>query len=66
MEVREEGEQEIKNVCEKIMKENFPNVVKAIGTQVQEAQRLPKKMNPKRPIQGTYIITKMTKFEDKK
>ena len=35
----EEEEQEIKNLFEKIMKENFPNLVKKIEIQIQEAQR---------------------------
>ena len=34
----EEKEQEIGNLFEKSMKENFPNLVKEIGIQVQEAQ----------------------------
>ena len=34
----EEKEQEIGNVFEKVMKENFPNLVKEIDMQVQEAQ----------------------------
>ena len=34
----EEKEQEIRNLFEKIMKENFPNLVKAINVQVQEVQ----------------------------
>ena len=34
----EEKEQEIGNPSEKIMKENFPNLVKEIDMQVQEAQ----------------------------
>ena len=38
----EEKEQEIGNLLEKIMKENFPNLVKEINMQIQEAQ------NPKR------------------
>ena len=37
--VTEEGEgQEIENLFEKIMKENFPNLAKEIDLQVQEAQ----------------------------
>ena len=36
----EEEEQEIENLFEKIMKENFPNLVKEIDMQVQEAQSL--------------------------
>ena len=34
----EEKEQEIRNLLEKIMKENFPNWMKETGMQVQEAQ----------------------------
>ena len=34
----EENEQEIRNLFEKIMKENFPNLLKEIDMQVQEAQ----------------------------
>ena len=42
-----EKEQEIKNLCEKIMKENFPNLAKEIDFQeVQEAQS-PKEAGPK-------------------
>ena len=36
----EEGEQEIESLFEKTMKENFPNLVKKIDIQVQEAQRI--------------------------
>ena len=36
--VPEEEEQEIENSFEKIMKENFPNLVKEIDIQAQEAQ----------------------------
>ena len=44
----EEEEQEIENLFEKIMKENFPNLVKEIDFQaVQEAQR-PKQVGPKK------------------
>ena len=34
----EEKEQEIRNLFEKIMEENFPNLEKIIDTQVQETQ----------------------------
>ena len=44
----EEEEQEIENLFEKVMKENFPNLAKEIDMQVQEAQRLPKKLDPRR------------------
>ena len=36
----EEKEQEIENLFEKIMKENFPNLVKEIDIQAQEAESL--------------------------
>ena len=60
----EEKEQEIGNLFEKIMKENFPNLVKEIDMQVQEAQRVPNKMDAKRPT-PRHIIIKMPKVKDK-
>ena len=54
----EEEEQEIENLLEKIMRENFLNLVKEIDIQVQEAQRVPNKMDAKRPT-PRYIIIKM-------
>ena len=45
----EEQEQEIENLFEQIMKENCPNLAKKIYFQeVQEAQKVPKKLDPKR------------------
>ena len=49
----EEKEQEIGNLFEKIMKENFPNLVKEIDIQVQEAQRVPNKWMQRGPLQET-------------
>ena len=46
------------------MKVKFPNLEKDIDMQVQEAQRIPNKMNTKRPT-PRYIITNMPKFKDK-
>ena len=46
------------------MMENFPNLVKEIDVQVQEAQRAPNKMDPKRPT-PRHIIMKMPKVRDK-
>ena len=43
-EVREPA---IEYLCEKIMTENIPNLVKEIDMQLQEAQRVPNKKNPK-------------------
>ena len=59
-----EKEQEIGNLFEKIMKENSPNLVKEIDLQVQEAQRVPNKMDAKRPT-PRHIIIKMPKVKDK-
>ena len=46
------------------MKENLPNLVKEIDMQVQEAQRVPNKMDAKRPT-PRHIIIKMPKVKDK-
>ena len=46
------------------MKEYFPDLVKEIDMQVQEAQRVPNKMNAKRPM-PRHIIIKMLKINDK-
>ena len=40
----EEEEQVIENSFEQIMKENFPSLAKEIDMQVQDAQRVPKKL----------------------
>ena len=47
------------------MMENFPNLMKKIDIQVQEALRVPNKMDAKRPI-PRHIIIKMPKVEDRK
>ena len=60
----EEGEQKIENLFEQIMKENFPNLVKEIDMQVQEAQRIPKKLDPRRNT-PRYIIITLPKIKDK-
>ena len=54
----EEQQQETENLFEQIMKENFPNLAKETDCQeVQEAQRVPKKLDPKRNT-PTHIIIK--------
>ena len=60
-----EKEQEIGNLFEKIMKENFPNLVREIRMQVQEAQRVPNKMNAQRPT-PRHIIIKMPSLKIKR
>ena len=61
----EEKEQEIGNLFEKIMKADFPNLVKEIDMQVQEAQRVPYNMDTNRPT-PRHIITKMPKVKEKR
>ena len=60
----EEKEQEIGSLCEKVMKENFPNLLKEIDMQVQEAQRDPDRMDAKRPT-PRHMVIKMPKVKDK-
>ena len=53
----EEEEQKIENLFEQIM-ENFPDLAKEIEFQeVQEAQRVPKKLDPRRNTTRHIIIT---------
>ena len=61
---REEKEQEIENLVETIMKENLPTLAKEIDMQVQEAQRVPNKMDEKRTT-PSHIIIKMPKVKYK-
>ena len=62
----EKEEQEIENLFEKIVKENFPDLAwKKIDFQeVQEAQRVPKKWDPKRN-KPRHIIIRLPKIKDK-
>ena len=61
----EEQWQEIENLFEQIMKENFPNLAKEIDFQeVQEAQRVPKKLYPRKHT-PKHITIKLPKIKDK-
>ena len=54
----EEEEQEIENLFEQMMKEKLPNLAKEIDFQeVQGAQRVPKKLDPRRNTPRHIIIT---------
>ena len=54
----EEEEQKIENLFEQVMKENFPNLAKEIDFQeVQKAQRIPQKLNPRKHTQRHIINT---------
>ena len=61
----EEEEQEIENLFENIMKENFPNLAKEIDLrEIQEAQRVSKKLDPRKHTPRHIIIT-LAKIKDK-
>ena len=54
----EQEEQQIENLFEQIMKENFPSLAKEIDFQeVQEAQRVQKKLDPRKHTPRHIIIT---------
>ena len=54
----------MENLFEKVMLENFPNLMSKEATELQEAVRVPIKRNPKRPT-SRHVIIKMSKFQDK-
>ena len=55
----EENQQEIENLLQKIMKENFTNLAKET-----DFQEVPKKLDPRRNT-PRYIIIKLPKIKDK-
>ena len=60
----EEEEQEIENLFEQLMKETFPNLMKAIDfQQFQEAQRVPRKLDLRKHTPRHIIIT-LPKIKD--
>ena len=60
----EEEDQEIENLFEQIMKENFLNLAKEIDfREVQEAQRVPKKLDPRRNTPRHTMVT-LPKIKD--
>ena len=63
--VPEEEEQEIENLFEQIVKENFPNLSQEIDFQeVQEAQWVLKKLDPRKHTPRRIIIT-LLKIKDR-
>ena len=60
----EEKEKEPQKIFEEIIAENFPNIGKEIVNQVQEAQRIPGRINPRKNI-PRHIVIKPTKIQDK-
>ena len=61
----EEKRQEIKNLFEKITKENFPNLVKEIDIHIQEVQGVPKELDPKLTT-PRHIIIKCQRLKTKR
>ena len=60
----EEREKGPEKIFEGIIVENFPNMRKEIAIQVQEAQRVPGRINPRRNTLR-HIVIKLTKIKDK-
>ena len=60
----EERLQEIKNLHEKVMTENFLNLVKNINIEAQEVQKVLNKINQKKST-PRHVIIKMPKVKDK-
>ena len=50
----EEKKKGYEKIFEEIRVENFPSMEKEIVNQVQEAQRVPYRINPRRNFQNTY------------
>ena len=61
----EEKKKGYEKIFEEIIVENFPNMEKEIVNQVQEAQRVPYRINPRRNT-PRHILIKLTKTKHKK
>ena len=59
----EKEEQVIEKLFVQVMKENFPNLAKELDMQLQDAQRVPKKLDPRRNTPRHMI--KLSKVKDK-
>ena len=60
----EEKKEGTEKIFEEIIGENFPNMGKEIGNQVQEAQRVPYRINPRRNT-PRHILIKLSKIKYK-
>ena len=60
----EEKKKGYEKIFEEIIAENFPNMEKEIVNQVQEAQRVPYRINPRRNM-PRHILIKLTKTKHK-
>ena len=61
----EETKKGYEKMFEEIIVENFPNMEKEIVNQIQEAQRIPYRINPRRN-RPRHILMKLTKTKHKK
>ena len=60
----EKREKRPEKIFEEIIAENFPNMGKETNTQVQEVQRIPGRIKPRRNM-PRHIVIKLTKVKDK-
>ena len=60
----EDKEKDHEKMLEEIIVENFPKMGKEITTQVQETQRVPKRINPRQNT-PRHILIKLTKIKHK-
>ena len=60
----EEREKGPEKIFEEIIVKNFPNMGKEIATEVQEAHRVPYRINPRRNT-PRHIVVKLAKIKDK-
>ena len=59
----EQREKGLENIPEGILAKNFPDMGKESFTQVQEAQQIPYRINPRRNILR-HILINQTKIKD--
>ena len=59
---RRRRERGLEKIFEEVIAENFPNMGKEIVNQVQEAQRVPGRINPRRNTLR-HIVIKLTKIK---
>ena len=60
----EEREKGPEQIFAEIIVKNFPNMGKEIATQVQEAQQVPYRINPRRNT-PRHLVIKLAKIKDK-
>ena len=60
----EDKKKDHEKILEEIIVENFPKMEKEIATQVQETQRVPNRINPRRNT-PRHILIKLTKINTK-